>query len=51
MLIQVAETLPVHLGHDCIGREQSLLEFGIVLAILNRQLCEDLKGLAGQVSL
>ena len=51
VLIKFAETLPVHIGHDCIGREQSLLEFGVVLAILDRQLCEDLEGFASQVSL
>jgi len=44
--IQVAETLPVHLGHDCIGREQSLLEFGIVLAVLDGQLSQDLESFA-----
>jgi len=38
----------VYLRHDCIGRQQSLLEFGIVLAILDGQLYE---GFAGQVSL
>jgi len=51
MLIQVVETLPVYVGYDCIGRQQSLLEFGIVLAILDEQLCEDLEGFASQVSL
>jgi len=51
MLIQVAETLPVYLRHDCIGHEQSLFEFGIVLAILDGQLCEDSEGFASQVSL
>jgi len=51
MLTQVAETLSVHLGYDGIGREQSLLEFGIVLAIIDGQLSKDLEGFAGLVSL